>query len=522
MTVCPNANVGMNRMIFVTGFACGGTSRLRDCIAFHPDVTRVPDELPFFETPRSDRRTLVEEIQRTIAAADFSGTHFVSKTTANGRRIDQACRLLPESKFVFIIRDPRDVFISQERGPRTWMGGLNSRIAGCMRKTRRCFKGYERAVEQPNLLLVRYEDLHQDLCATMKRIYQFLGLHADKQLLNQCFTRHNIISRTGCCREDQDSPRRKEVVGNWVNFITPSQIRWFKRQRFWTQFMNRFGYGWSRITYQSILEAMIAGGVHDMNEDDLLQLRIDADRPNLLLLHDIDVLQTEAQRQSVLTIARIEGALGIASVFNFLPLDDKRYEPLPPESVIQFIHEVRRLAPQAVIGLHLNATERFFTPSMPKAGFDHPQMTHAITYLHKQIDDYGAHGVEFRFATAHGYGRGAKEPNNTSQVFRDELASRGIQVFDPDLRLPIFRKATHNSRLHDVGGALAINKFPNNGRVDSPETYEQFPAGSLINFLIHPGNYDVRRPLTLGLRTNVLGRRDLQPTRPERAQAHST
>ena len=174
-----------------------------------------------------------------------------------------------------------------------------------------------------------------------------------------------------------------------------------------------------------------------------------------------------------------------------------------------------------MIGLHLNATERFFPPSMPKAGFDLPQMTHAITYLHKQIDDYGAHGVEFRFATAHGYGRGAKEPNNTSQVFRDELASRGIQVFDPDLRLPIFRKATHNSRLHDVGGTLAMSQFPNNGRVDSPETYEQFPAGSLINFLIHPGNYDVRRPLTLGLRTNVLGRHDLKATRPVRAQTPS-
>ena len=213
--------------------------------------------------------------------------------------------------------------------------------------------------------------------------------------------------------------------------------------------------------------------------------------------------------------------MGIASVFNFLPLDDKRYEPLPPESVIRFIDEVRHLAPQAVIGLHLNATERFFPPSMPEAGFDHPQMTDAIAYLHKQIDDYKAGGVEFRFATAHGYGRAAKEPNNTSQVFRDELKSRGILVFDPDLRRHNFRRATNISRLDDVGGVLTTRSFPNNGRVDRPETYEQFPAGSLINFLVHPGNYDVCRPLTLGLRTNVLGRRDLKATRPERAQASS-
>ena len=510
----------MNRMIFVTGFAFAGTSRLRDCIAVHPGVTRVPDELPLFETPHSDRHTLVEEIRRTVAGANCSGTRFVSKTTANGRHIDQACRLLPESKFVFIIRDPRDVFISYERGPQARMGGQNSHIAECMKITRRCFKGYKRAGEQPNLLLLRYEDLHQDLSATMERIYQFLGLHADEDFLNQCFAQHNIISCTGGCTEDRDSPHRDEEVGKWVNIITPSEVRWFKRRPFWTRFMNRFGYGWDTITYQSILEAMITGGVHDMGEDDLLQLRIRADRPNLLLQHDIDLLQTEDQRQSVLTIARIEGETGIASVFNFLPLDDMRYEPLRPESVIQIIGEVRQLAPQAVIGLHLNATERFFPASMPEAGFDHPQMTHAIAYLHKQIDDYAAHGIEFRFATAHGYGRREKEPNNTSQVFRDELASRGIQVFDADLWLRNFRKATHFIRLHDVGGALAMKIFPNNGRVDNPETYEQFPAGSLINFLIHPGNYDVRRPLTLGLRTNILGRRDLQK-QPERAQQPS-
>ena len=522
MTVGTIADVGMNRMIFVTGFACGGTSRFRDCIAFHPDVTPVPDELPFFNTPRSDRRTLVEQIQRIIAGTDLSGTHFVSKTTANSHHINQACRFLPESKFIFIIRDPRDVFSSCERGPRGWMEGRNRHLAECMKAMRLCFQGYERAVKQPNLLLVRYEDLHQDLCATMERIYQFLGLQANKQFLKQFFVGHNIISRSGSHSQDPDARRRKEVIGDWVNFITSSEISWLKRQRFWSRFMNRFGYGWDTITYQGILEAMIDAGVHGMGEDALLQLRIDADHPNLLLQHDIDLLQTEAQRQGVLTIARIEGEMGIASVFNFLPLDDKRYEPLPPESVIRFIDEIRHLAPQAVIGLHLNATERFFPPSMPEAGFDHPQMPQAIAYLHKQIDDYETHGVKFRFATAHGYGRGTKEPNNTSQVFRDELTSRGIVVFDPDLRRHNFPKATQISRLDDVGGPITTRTFPNNGRIDRPETYQQFPAGSLINFLIHPGNYDVRRPLTLGLRTNILCRRDLTATRPEHMQTPSS
>ena len=503
----------MNRLIFVTGFARGGTSWVRDCIAFHPDIEMIPKEMTVFRDLRKDRHAIECAIGEAIQDNGLTKPQLVNKAPANAPFVADACRMFPESKFIFVIRDPRDVFISHKRGNWEWMGGRNKTVAGCMQKTETYYEGYRKAADCRNLLLVRYEDLHQDFHAEMDRIYRFVGAHADQQLLDACFEKHNFVARTGRRREDRDSPRRKGVVGDWVNFIKPSEVRWYKRHTFWKRFMKSRGYGWAAMTYESILQAMIDAGVHVMDEEDVLNIRLQPDRPSLLLLHDIDLLHTVAQRQSVLTLARIEGQLGIASAFNFLPLDDSRYQPLAPESVVEIAHEVRRLAPRAVIGLHLNATERFLPASMPEAPFDHPLVTQALEYLHEQIDAYAAHGIRFRMGTAHGYGRREKEPNNASQPFRDALGQRGIRLIDCDLRRKLNRKAASKARINDVGGSLSAHLMPNNGRLDDPETFAAFPPGSVIHMLFHPGNYDVTQPLTLGLRTNRPGRLDLATAR---------
>ena len=69
-----------------------------------------------------------------------------------------------------------------------------------------------------------------------------------------------------------------------------------------------------------------------------------------------------------------------------------------------------------------------------------------------------------------------------------------------------------------MGGALTANFMPNNGALDDPETYRGFVPGSLIHFLLHPGNYDVKQPLSLGLRTNVPGRMEIAPRRAADSQ----
>ena len=76
-------------------------------------------------------------------------------------------------------------------------------------------------------------------------------------------------------------------------------------------------------------------------------------------------------------------------------------------------------------------------------------------------------------------------------------------MWDTVLRPKMFEVATHVAHLADVGGAISAREMPTSGELTDPNAYRAFPTGSLIHFLIHPGNYDVRQPTTLGRRQNI-------------------
>ncbi len=212
-------------MIFVTGFARGGTSWLRDCVAFHPQVVSIPYEMPLFRD-LPDRDSILSEIAAAIDSQCLPQSNFyVNKAPANAPFLQKACHLFPEAKFIFIIRDPRDVLVSHQRGNQAWMRGANSAIDGCMKKIQRYYEGYLAAEGSPNLLLVKYEDLHQQFPATLRYIYEFIGLDLDADLVERCFEVNNFVAATGRAhREDQDATSRKGVIGDWAAYLSDSEI----------------------------------------------------------------------------------------------------------------------------------------------------------------------------------------------------------------------------------------------------------------------------------------------------------
>ena len=493
----------MSRMIFVTGFARGGTTWLRNCIGTHPQISRIGSELVLFRDHAGDRGPMEAIIEQKIRDQKLSGPYFVEKSPANAPHIDDAVKLLPEAKFVFIIRDPRDVFISHKRGTRQWMGGVNKRVDGCMKKIHGYYEGYVRARQARNLLLVRYEELHQDFHRTMKRLFDFIGVESTPQILDECYEQNSFWTVASRHIERPDEAERKGVVGDWAMFLEPKEAEWFQKNGYWSGFMKQYGYSWTPPTYAGIFQAMAHAGAHALSEDDLLAQRLDRRLLNVMLCHDVDSLRMTYSQESILAAAQAQAKLGFASMFFFLPLDDPRYAGVKPARIVEFIKEVRAGNRQASIGLHLNAAERFFPADMEDVGDEHPDMTKAIEYLHEQIDAYEKFGIRFRVATAHGYGRRKKKPNNRdSRVFTDELQKRGIALWDTVLRPQIFEIATHVAHFADVGGTISARQMPTSGELTDPNSYRAFPVGSLIHFLIHPGNYDVRQPTTLGRRQN--------------------
>ena len=97
--------------------------------------------------------------------------------------------------------------------------------------------------DTPTLLSVRYEDLHADVAAQCRRMYDFLGLDPAQATPPD----HDARTAPGFDRddgttEDRRSLYRKGAVGDWQRFATPEFVRWMREEA--GEALERLGYGW--------------------------------------------------------------------------------------------------------------------------------------------------------------------------------------------------------------------------------------------------------------------------------------
>lgn len=146
---------------------------------------------------------------------------------------------LPESRLIFLVRDPRDVAISTLKA--TWASRQGNTRP---RKSRK-----EKAIERPDAFLkrrartyaedirqtkraydahegpktlVRYEDLRADTLGTMKRIYAELGIPAAGADLARAVEKHAWESMPEEAK-GEGKGRRKATPGGWKDDLTPEQ-----------------------------------------------------------------------------------------------------------------------------------------------------------------------------------------------------------------------------------------------------------------------------------------------------------
>ena len=195
-----------------------------------------------------DRRIWLSSIRSFVldqATARFperlDGGYLVVKEPHGSLGAPLIMEALPESRMIFLMRDPRDVAASaldahregswarvrsgkrkgssaQERPNRF----VDSRSRNYLRDIECVKQAYE--THKGRKVLVRYEDLRADTVGTMERIYSALGILADAEALARAVRRHSW-EMVPEAEKGEGKFYRKATPGGWRGDLTPEQAK---------------------------------------------------------------------------------------------------------------------------------------------------------------------------------------------------------------------------------------------------------------------------------------------------------
>jgi hypothetical protein len=193
--------------VFVTGMPRSGTSLVDRIIDAHPmaggvgeftGIEQVAARLQAETDPRlpvpecfgsmqspqwkAEGERYVQRLRRMMPGAE----RVVNKSLMNANLLGLIARLLPGSRVIHVLRDPRDVAISCMMGEfrpsaMPWTTRLDW-IASVWDTSRRLMNHWEKVLDLP-ILEVRYENLVADPATEFPRIIDFLGLPWDDACL---------------------------------------------------------------------------------------------------------------------------------------------------------------------------------------------------------------------------------------------------------------------------------------------------------------------------------------------------
>jgi hypothetical protein len=200
---------------------------------------------PCKETWLSSIRSFVLEGANARFPAIAEQGYLVIREPTGSRGAPLLMEALPESRMIFLIRDPRDVmasvldgsgkggwlskrefgekwkrqFGSADQDPDTFVRSRSDRYLRQIGKTKQAYEAHK-----GHKVLVKYEDLRSDALETMKRIYNTLEIDVDENGLAQAVKQHaweNIPEE----KKGKGRFHRKATPGGWREDLTPQQVK---------------------------------------------------------------------------------------------------------------------------------------------------------------------------------------------------------------------------------------------------------------------------------------------------------
>ena len=254
------------KFFFIFGVPKSGTTWLQMLLNQHPNIfCRSEDQFMFFINTvpqmltdynkvlfRTDNKTArqgptlcenqdaeqgVAAIIRMILAKSLTRpgiTRVGAKDNAIIQTLPLFSRIFTRSRFVFIVRDPRDVIVSSWfhnlRVEENFMQRAVSMEIWTRKMTGRWYKDIshvrrESEKMKDRFITVRYEDMHLKPLETATQLFEFLDLDHDESLVSRCVDLASFNKLSGgreLGAESRDSFYRKGVVGDWKNHLDQS------------------------------------------------------------------------------------------------------------------------------------------------------------------------------------------------------------------------------------------------------------------------------------------------------------
>lgn len=161
-------------------------------------------------------------------------------------------------KAVYVTRDPRDVMVSYWHYRKFLSKDFNLSLTDFLRSDDHWPCEWDVHVASwllprvhPNLLVVRYEDLHHDAAAVLRKVLTFAGMQVSDRRINaaveaSCFEKMRTAEETGGVHGKAGDPAerfvRKGRIGAWHEEMGDIERRLIEQK--YGEVMRRVGYEW--------------------------------------------------------------------------------------------------------------------------------------------------------------------------------------------------------------------------------------------------------------------------------------
>ena len=224
-----NQETGKN-IVFVVGCQRSGTSWVQELLASHPKVHSGQESFIFArylgpqirawlgeleatakgaggdglqcyftnERFRSILRLYMESLLQPMTESLKPGELFVEKTPDHSLYIPEILELLPEARFIHVLRDPRDVAASMIAASKTWASGwapkTGRQAAKWWMKRVLAIRESSKNLNSKQFLEMKYEDIRTSPNESMGKILDFLELAWGKDEIDNTIRKNDLSS----------------------------------------------------------------------------------------------------------------------------------------------------------------------------------------------------------------------------------------------------------------------------------------------------------------------------------------